>query len=119
MNGSEQVWQTKDGRKIPVREMPDLHLDRAIWLIEHQASAERARLLEEGRDKLNYTKDEFGRKVILRALRDLQEQMPRPQDVNPMYYALVAERERRQDDGVSIPEPETESPYEETPWWVN
>ena len=86
--GKKYVWTTKDGRKVPVREMTDSHLENTIKYLErvvHNAELNEAMFLEMMFDRAAED-DLIGR----------CESEDHECDMPPIYYILCEEKERRE-----------------------
>jgi len=91
-----KAWTTKDGQKIPIKEMTATHLANTIALIERQAEAECVRLILEGENFLPCVNGEYAQDSIENDLDNLMDYGLNPNEIHPMYDDLVAEQIRGQ-----------------------
>jgi len=95
MKEKTQKWTTKDGKKIRICEMEDLHLSNAIAMMEKKTNVVIQEAISSGYNLLDTISGEIAIYTIEDEIDNLMLEGIVPQEIHELYHTLINEKERR------------------------
>jgi hypothetical protein len=90
-----KMWTTREGEKILVKDMTDLHIINTLRMLERMADRWRMNALADAYFFLGQVHGEMAELALERELEDIEENGIDPNKITPVYDTLVDEAIKR------------------------